>query len=295
MTTVERLTARVFPLVRAFSLILLSLMTFGPLMTGAAHAQGGQIEVEILGHYTDDEECCGEEWTFEVQARDIPNLDDKDWRPGNPIKDLWSGDSDPNNNDWHDTENKLLFKQNYTETLPSRIEIKQWGWEDDRGARWRYDCCHWYTNDDDSYGTDTEGFNTNDLTNGTWHEFAWPDLDNNHGIKVRAKVIRAPVIKDISPSFGCRGDNNIQVTITGNDFPTSDDNLTGIIDWEGLVARNFHAVSASEVTARIDIGPAACLGKADVKIINNQLLLMPAILRDGFEIKRANAPECAPQ
>ncbi len=284
------------PLSTVHYLALLSVMLLatGPLLVPAAHA-GGRVEVEILGHYTDDEECCGEEWTFEVQARDVPNLDDKDWRPANAIKDLWSGDSDPDHNDWHDTEDKPLMKQNYSDALPSRLEIKQWGWEDDRGARWKYDCCHWYTNDDDSYGTGTETIDLNSLSNATWKTFDWPDLKGSHGLKVRARVIRAPVIKDISPNFGCRGDTNLQVTITGDNFPTNDDNLVGQIDWEGLVASNFHAVSSNSVTARVDIGPAACLGKADVKIANTELLLMPAVLPDGFEIRRANAPGCAPQ
>lgn len=295
MQSVRRFTTKTLPVIRSISLSLFTFMAFGPLMTGLVHAQGGQIEVEILGHYTDDKENWDEEWTFEVQARDVPNLDEKDWRPDNAVKNLWTGDSDPNNNDWHDLEDKTLFRQRYDETLPTTIEIKQWGWEDDRGARWKYDCCHWYTNDDDSYGTGTQSINVASLTSGTWQVFDWPNLDNDHGIKVRARVIRAPEIKNISPNFGCRGDTDLHVTISGNNFPTSDDDLTGTIDWEGLVARNFHVVSNNEITARVDIGPAACLGKADVKIINKQLLLMPAVARDGFEIRRANAPGCAPQ
>jgi len=279
---------------------LLIVAIFSLVMTSMVYAQGGRIDIEILGHYTDDKESWGEEWTFEVQTRDVPNLDEKDWRPENSVKNKWSGDSDPNNNDWHDLEDKRLLRHIYSEALPRSIEVRQRGWENDRGARIIFDCCNWYTNDDDDYGTGTETIDVNTLVHEAWSEFDWPNLDGDHGIRVRAKVIHAPVIKDISPNFGCRGDTNLQVTITGGNFPSLDENLLASIVWEGLVASNFHVVSSSEITARVDIGPQACLGFADVRVGNReliglqdgQLVSLQAVMLDAFEIKRATDPSC---
>ena len=98
---------------------------------------GGWVQVEILGHYTDEKENDSEEWTFEVGAKDVPNLDGEDWVPRVPLINTWSGDSNPNNNAFHAWEeidslgDNIIFDQRYSDVLPDEIRIRQWGWEND--------------------------------------------------------------------------------------------------------------------------------------------------------------------
>jgi len=277
---------------RTARVVVISLLVYGIglLIPNPAYCVRGKITVQVMGHYTDDVEWGNEEWTFEVNARAIRNGQAEPW--GLKTISTWTGDSDPNNNDWHDLEDKTIFQQVLPLELPEQIEIKQWGWENDRGPRKIYNCCKWYLNDDDSYGTGTKTIDVGSLPNKTWKEFDWPDLKGSHGLKIRVKVERVgpPDIKAVIPNRGCRGRENQPVKLTGSNFA---DGMT--VDIQGLGVDEFDITvsSPNEINFKINISQIAPLGARNVRLSTPGQPASADVLEDGFTVLRASNEECS--
>ena len=274
----------------------LVLMFFGIAILGMARpipamADSGKITVQLLGHYTDDKEWFGEEWTFEVNARFVKhNGDLSAWRPVPFRQHIWSGDSDPDNNDWHDLPDATIFERTFA-NLPANIEIKQRGWENDTGARRIYNCCKWWRNDDDNYGTGTKSIPVAELPPNAWKVYDWPKIHGPHGLKVRLKLTQfiPPALRGISPAQGCKGTQDLAVNITGGNFV---DGMTVNISGAGVTAHDITVASASLITAQVDIGTNALATRRNVRVYKEDQPTLTATLINGFEVLAATDPAC---
>jgi hypothetical protein len=150
-----------------------------------------RVEVVVLGHYTNDVEAGGEEWTFSVGAEDVPDLDGREKLT---LLDTNDGDSSPDFLSFRDTSDRVVFEHTYAGQLPAWIYLTQWGWSNDRGGRTTFDCCSWWRNDDDDYLTGAAYLLLQGLESGRAYQFDYPSLQGGfgrrHGLRARLTVSR---------------------------------------------------------------------------------------------------------
>ena len=177
---------------RAASLVAASLLgaTIAGTLPAVANAQG-RVQIEVVGHYTHDVENGGEEWTFEVSAKDVPDLDGVGRVR---LKNTKDGDSSPNFLASRNIADRMLFDHTYDRRLPKWIYIEQRGWENDRGDRRTFDCCSFWKNDDDDYRTGAAFLLVQGLESGRATTFHFPSLQGGegrkHGLQLRLTVTR---------------------------------------------------------------------------------------------------------
>ena len=276
-----------FYYIRKISLFLVTVFLTSFFLSQAAVAAGGTVKVEVLGHYTDDKEWFGEEWTFGVKARFV--RDNGDSGEGLPRQKIWSGDSNPDNNDWHDLEDYTVFERSFLLELPASIEIHQRGWENDLDPRRVYQCCKWWRNDDDDYGTGTESIDLASLPNDTWQEFDLPDLKSNHGIKFRIKVQRVPSIRSVVPDKGCKRLTNIPVSVNGTGFV---DGMEVKIGGLGVTVHDVAFVSDNRIDTLVDIGAGASPTARRVTVSMPGQAVLRASLNNAFRVLSLVSDEC---
>ncbi|MHC4751575.1 MAG: hypothetical protein ACYTFW_17095 [Planctomycetota bacterium] len=272
-------------------ILFLLISSIGVSLPDIAYCDRGKLEVQVLGHYTDNKESGKEEWTFVNKARAIINGEKKNWTLQK--KTTWTGDSNPNNNDYHDLDKNItIFNQLLPLQLPEKIDVWQWGWENDRGARKIYNCCSWWRNDDDDYGKGIKSIDVSGLPNNEWEIFSWRNFKGPHGLKVRAKVQRwgPPQIIRLSPNRGCRGRNDQPVKLLGNYF--ADGMIVNILGL-GVREHDINVTSETEINFKIDITLIAPLGARDVRVSTPGHPALSATLSDGFTVLRASDPECS--
>ncbi|MDY6825258.1 MAG: hypothetical protein SWH68_15920 [Thermodesulfobacteriota bacterium] len=275
----------------SFVFIFLTTAVFSAVAPSPATAESGKIIVQLLGHYTDDEEWFDEEWTFEVNARFVRDGGELGiWRPLPFRQNIWNGDSDPDNNDWHNLPDVTIFERTFFQ-LPEKIEIKQRGWENDCKARRIYNCCKWWRNDDDNYGTGSKFVNVADLPPNEWKTYDWPKVHGPHGLKARVKLEQTipPEIRSITPDQGCKGDQDLAVNIAGANFIQG---MTVNISGAGVTVNDVNVASSSLITAELDIAAAALSTRRNVRVYKPDQPVLTDTLTNGFEVLAATDPAC---